>query len=434
MAQGVLDQASAAERVSERTFRKQFQDAEELLPELVTLSKHRSSAPSPAAVAAEASTSADAFPPGLTHKDSVPIPASTPPGEKPAELDSQIWERFLSWYEAKTRAEYETALLQAEQDGLNALLGHLQTELSQCAPLHRCASLASTAFARRPRIVQLRVEDSTRKAHYLFLVVVFACRCALLEVSCGQPVPPPAPQKWLSCRVSSACAALLSSTGAMNKTAQHDRTDLLVALTLKNGAVEVPQNNVGAGALAGAALVSHERVATLTAHIRERQGLCIRVLEEIRDFKVGIYSLLWECKRLDMEGDDRVAHIRELQMLRVTADLNQVGRLTVLPWNQMPRLRQLAHRLTLWLCGAALQQPWKGEPQVQPGGAAPRGADAALGVAAPEGTQRPAHAHGGTQARHPQEGRFERRAARASAGSRCTHGQARPSCGQGLPW
>lgn len=124
--------------------------------------------------------------------------------------------------------------------------------------------------------------------------------------------------------MSSTCTELLSTTAAMQKAAQREASDLLIALALKNGAVEVPQNTVSRAALAETALVPHGRVAALNGHIRERAGQCVRVLEEIRDFKVGIYSLLWECTKLDMEAADRVEHIRALQMLRFTADLNQV--------------------------------------------------------------------------------------------------------------
>jgi hypothetical protein len=126
------------------------------------------------------------------------------------------------------------------------------------------------------------------------------------------------------CRVSGDCQRLLNTTQSLQQHTQDDMTDLVVPLHLKNGAIEIDQQSVGGAARTDSVLVPRTRVSVLNSHVRERHGHCVHVLEEIRDFKVGIYTLLFDCKMLDMQAEDSTARIRDLQLLRVTADLNQV--------------------------------------------------------------------------------------------------------------
>ena len=103
-----------------------------------------------------------------------------------------------------------------------------------------------------------------------------------------------------------------------------DRTNRAAALTLRAGAVEVPLAAPHRSAADGDwRLVPAARVRALNAAVRARGGACVRVLEEMREFKVGIYAAQWEAARLDMAATDAAARVRDLQLLRATSDLNQ---------------------------------------------------------------------------------------------------------------
>jgi hypothetical protein len=135
VAQYALDQATAGDRHAERSFKRDFHDADDCLPALLSLSKTRALVASPAAAAHAASSSADPFPAGFTHADTLLMPESTPAGGKPVDLDSHIWQRFLHWFESKASAEHDLALLQAEHRVLRSLMDHLQGEHLRCASL-----------------------------------------------------------------------------------------------------------------------------------------------------------------------------------------------------------------------------------------------------------------------------------------------------------
>lgn len=103
--------------------------------------------------------------------------------------------------------------------------------------------------------------------------------------------------------------------------------DPSVPLHVKNGIVEIDTVSMQEDVRADARMLNVEHVNHLNAVVRERGTACVKILKEIRDFKVGIYKLLYDCKRLDMEGEDASTRVRDLQLLRVTSELNQVHRL-----------------------------------------------------------------------------------------------------------
>ena len=100
--------------------------------------------------------------------------------------------------------------------------------------------------------------------------------------------------------------------------------NVAVSLDLKNGMVEVDSASTDSSVHKDAVMLNIEHVHALNRVAREKTGGCVRVLEEIRDFKSGIYQLLFECKKLDMEGEDAGNRVRDLQLLRVTSEVNQV--------------------------------------------------------------------------------------------------------------
>lgn len=103
--------------------------------------------------------------------------------------------------------------------------------------------------------------------------------------------------------------------------------DLPISLHLRNGIIEIDTISTQEEVRADARMLHVELVSRLNQVVRERGIACVNILKEIRDFKVGIYKLLHECKRLDMEGEDASNRVRDLQLLRVTSELNQVSSL-----------------------------------------------------------------------------------------------------------
>ena len=64
-------------------------------------------------------------------------------------------------------------------------------------------------------------------------------------------------------------------------------------------------------------------IAELNAQIRALGGEKVGVLEEIKEFRKEIALLQWENERADREAEDLVELTRELQLLRVTKDLQE---------------------------------------------------------------------------------------------------------------
>jgi 5-hydroxyisourate hydrolase-like protein (transthyretin family) len=153
-------------------------------------------------------------------------------------------------------------------------------------------------------------------------------------------------------------------------------SNIALSLDLKNGVVEIDAASVDSSVQKDAVMLNVENVHALNRVAREKAGGCVRILEEIRDFKSGIYQLLFECKKLDMEGEDAVTRVRDLQLLRVTSEVNEVSVLYHPPtaqslgspnWNILSDVRSYA----------ALCQPWQGQQKVHPRDATDGSTDAA---------------------------------------------------------
>jgi hypothetical protein len=129
----------------------------------------------------------------------------------------------------------------------------------------------------------------------------------------------------IPCRVSAKGQSALDNAQAVQNQAAVDRVDVTVTLHLKAGRVEVPQTSVVRNTADDWRLIPASHVQAINKAVRLRGAACVRVLEEIRQFKSGIHAALWESQRLGMLAKDSTAHIRDLQMLRATAELNQVG-------------------------------------------------------------------------------------------------------------
>lgn len=108
--------------------------------------------------------------------------------------------------------------------------------------------------------------------------------------------------------------------------------NLPIPLHIKNGIVEIDTLCLKEDARDDCCMLNVDNVNKLNQVIRERGVSCVKILKEIRDFKVGIYKMLYACKRLDMEGEDASSRVRDLQLLRVTSELNQVW-----PYESEPR-------------------------------------------------------------------------------------------------
>lgn len=99
--------------------------------------------------------------------------------------------------------------------------------------------------------------------------------------------------------------------------------DVPIPLKLKQGQVEVEQAAVVTD-FAATLFVPRATVRLLNADIKRLGGEKVEILREVRDFRRGIAELVWENERLGMESDDLVERTRELQLLRVTKDLQKL--------------------------------------------------------------------------------------------------------------
>lgn len=126
------------------------------------------------------------------------------------------------------------------------------------------------------------------------------------------------------CRTSKKTQACIDRSAELQLLSTKNMNNVALSLDMKNGGVEINGASVDSSLQKDAVLLNLDNVHALNRVAREKAGGCVHVLEEIRDFKSGIYQLLFECKKLDMEGEDAGNRVRDLQLLRVTSEVNQV--------------------------------------------------------------------------------------------------------------
>ncbi|CAB3976600.1 Hypothetical predicted protein [Paramuricea clavata] len=98
--------------------------------------------------------------------------------------------------------------------------------------------------------------------------------------------------------------------------------DLEVQLLLKQGQVEVPPDSFITD-YSDSTLVHRSVIEDLNATIRSLGDAKINIMVESKDFRKGIHALEWEHKKMKMQIEDLEARARDIQLLRVTKDLQQ---------------------------------------------------------------------------------------------------------------
>lgn len=89
---------------------------------------------------------------------------------------------------------------------------------------------------------------------------------------------------------------------------------------LKQGQVEVPQAPIVTD-YSDSLLIHRSVVENLNESIAHRGKSKIDALKEIKDYRKGIHALEWENKMIDFQAEDLVIRIRDIQLLRVTKQM-----------------------------------------------------------------------------------------------------------------
>ncbi|KAJ3048620.1 Cilia- and flagella-associated protein 43, partial [Rhizophlyctis rosea] len=98
--------------------------------------------------------------------------------------------------------------------------------------------------------------------------------------------------------------------------------DLEGIFTLKQGQVEVLQAPVVTD-YTDAVLIHRGVVERLNENIVALGGAKVDALKEMKDYRKGIHSLEWENKMLDFQAEDLVIRTRDIQLLRVTKQMQE---------------------------------------------------------------------------------------------------------------
>ncbi|KXS16756.1 hypothetical protein M427DRAFT_68803 [Gonapodya prolifera JEL478] len=93
-------------------------------------------------------------------------------------------------------------------------------------------------------------------------------------------------------------------------------------LGLKQGQVEVPQAAVVTD-FSDAILIHRKVVEELNDSIVAIGRSKVTALQEMKDYRKGIHALEWENKMLDFQADDLALRIRDIQLLRVTKQMQE---------------------------------------------------------------------------------------------------------------
>jgi hypothetical protein len=117
-------------------------------------------------------------------------------------------------------------------------------------------------------------------------------------------------------------AGAAAELAAIRDREARERWNLELPYKLKQGQLEVEEAAVVTD-YSEALFVHKGVIAELNAQIRALGGEKVGVLEEIKEFRKEIALLQWENERADREAEDLVELTRELQLLRVTKDLQE---------------------------------------------------------------------------------------------------------------
>ena len=98
--------------------------------------------------------------------------------------------------------------------------------------------------------------------------------------------------------------------------------NLELPFKLKQGQLEVEEAAVVTD-YSEAVFIQRDAVKELNADIKKLGLEKVEILKEVRDFRRGIALLQWDNTRADMEAVDLTERVRDLQLLRVTKDLQQ---------------------------------------------------------------------------------------------------------------
>ncbi|KAJ3299843.1 Cilia- and flagella-associated protein 43 [Borealophlyctis nickersoniae] len=98
--------------------------------------------------------------------------------------------------------------------------------------------------------------------------------------------------------------------------------DLENLFELKQGQVEVPQAPVVTD-YSDAVLIHRGVVEKLNETIVALGGAKVDALKEMKDYRKGIHALEWENKMLDFQAEDLVIRTRDIQLLRVTKQMQE---------------------------------------------------------------------------------------------------------------
>ncbi|KAJ3322393.1 Cilia- and flagella-associated protein 43 [Boothiomyces sp. JEL0866] len=90
----------------------------------------------------------------------------------------------------------------------------------------------------------------------------------------------------------------------------------------KQGQVEVPQSPIVTNYSDGV-LLHRSVVETLNEQVRSLGQLKVEALTEIKEYRKGIHALEWEIKMHDFQAEDLVIRTRDIQLLRVTKEMQE---------------------------------------------------------------------------------------------------------------
>ncbi|KAJ3276471.1 Cilia- and flagella-associated protein 43 [Terramyces sp. JEL0728] len=90
----------------------------------------------------------------------------------------------------------------------------------------------------------------------------------------------------------------------------------------KQGQVEVPQSPIVTN-YTDAVLLHRSVVESLNDQVRHLGQLKVEALTEIKEYRKGIHALEWEIKMHDFQADDLVIRTRDIQLLRVTKEMQE---------------------------------------------------------------------------------------------------------------